>query len=226
MVLRNMEAIMRKTALFVAASVAALLVPVAAAGPARVPLRPDDPPGHQHPTSSSTDGLTAKQTKRLTKKIAMARAATAKYATDPELAKSDGYSLTITQMIPDMGHHFLNPGITDFDVTRPPILVYVRNGEEWQLGAFEWVFPEKPETKPLPGAKYGSFGAACHYEDGTFEFKGNESACSATSPTSGAAFTFWHPDLVTLHLWAWYPNPDGIYSGTNQWVRPFNDGSV
>jgi hypothetical protein len=37
------------------------------------------------------------------------------------------------------------------------------------------------------------------------------------------AYEFWHPELVTLHLWAWYPNPDGVYSGTNRWVRPFND---
>jgi hypothetical protein len=47
--------------------------------------------------------------------------APAKYATDLDAAKADGYGLTITQMIPDMGHHFLNPNITDFDVTKPPI---------------------------------------------------------------------------------------------------------
>jgi hypothetical protein len=32
----------------------------------------------------------------------------------------------------------------------------------------------------------------------------------------------WHPDLVTLHLWLWYPNPDGLYSGTNPYIQPFN----
>jgi len=223
------EIIMRKTALLVAVSIAALLLPVAAAGglsSTRVSPTSYATQSHDHSVGTTTYGLTAKQKRRLARKVARARAATAKYVTDLELAKSDGYSMTITQMIPDMGHHFLNPDITDFDVTRPPILVYVQNGDDWQLGAFEWVFTEKPKTKPLPGARYGSFGAACHYEDGTFEFKRQESGCSETSPTSGATFSFWHPDLVTLHVWAWYPNPDGLYAGTNRWVRPFNDGSV
>jgi hypothetical protein len=31
---------------------------------------------------------------------------------------------------------------------------------------------------------------------------------------------------VTLHVWAWYPNPDGIYASMNRWVRPFNDDHV
>lgn len=182
-------------------------------------------------TASTHDGhsghdLTARQIRRLSLPLAQARAATAKYATDPELAKADGYTMTITQMIPDMGYHLLNPDITEFDVTRPPILVYVRNGEDWQLAAFEWVFPSKPETRPLPGASYGSFPAACHYEDGTFVFANAESECAETSPETDAAFTFWHPKLVTLHVWAWYPNPAGIFSGTNRWIRPFNDGSV
>jgi hypothetical protein len=51
-----------------------------------------------------------------------------------------------------------------------------------------------------------------------------QSACAPTAPQTGAKFTFWHPDLVTLHLWAWYPNPSGIYSSTNPMVHPFNRG--
>lgn len=174
---------------------------------------------------SSTD-LTARQVRRLAGPVARARAATAKYATDPEVAKADGYTMMITQMIPDMGYHFLNPDITEFDVTKPPILVYVRDRDAWQLVGFEWVFPEKPEQRPLPGATYGSFGAACHYEDGTFVFSSAESECADTNTETGAAFTFWHPDLVTLHMWAWYPNPAGIFSGTNRWVRAYNDDQI
>jgi hypothetical protein len=82
--------------------------------------------------------------------------------------------------------------------------------------------PEKPAKPPLEGARYGSFGAACHYADGTFVFTAAESECAATSPDSGAAFTFWHPDLVTMHVWLWYPNPDGIFAGRNPLVAPFN----
>src|SRR5262245_32118431 len=75
----------------------------------------------------------------LAPKLASARLATAKYATDLGRAKADGYHI-ITPMIPSMGYHFMNPEVTGFDVTRPAILVYVHRGNKWQLGALEWVF--------------------------------------------------------------------------------------
>ena len=56
------------------------------------------------------------------RQLASARLATAKYATDLDQAKADGYQI-ITRDIPNMGWHFMNPKITDFDVRRPPILV-------------------------------------------------------------------------------------------------------
>jgi len=159
----------------------------------------------------------------LAQSLAAARLATAKYATDLNRAKADGYQI-ITQMIPGMGFHYLNPKITGFDVTRPAILVYLKRGSAYQLGALEWVFTSKPAKPPLPGAKYGAFGAACHYADGTFTPAASQDECPETSPQSGAAFGFWHPNLVTLHVWLWYPNPSGIYSGTNPLVTPFNKG--
>jgi hypothetical protein len=121
-----------------------------------------------------------------------------------------------------MGYHFMNPDVTGFDVQRPPILVYVRQGADAQLVAAEWVFPKRPAKPPLPGARYGSFAAACHYADGNFVPQRNERRCAPTHPETGAAFTIWHPDLVTLHLWLWYPNPDGIFNSTNALVAPFN----
>ena len=41
---------------------------------------------------------------------------------------------------------------------------------------------------------------------------------------SGAAFNFWHPLLITLHVWLWYPNPSGIFSGTNPLASTYNQG--
>jgi hypothetical protein len=160
---------------------------------------------------------------KLVKQLTAARLATAKYVTNLKRAKADGYMI-ITKMIPDMGFHFLNPDIKDFDPARPPILVYEKHGGLYQLGALEWVFPEKPAKPPFPGSTYGSFGAACHYVDGTFAFKAAESDCPDKSPDSGAKFNFWHPDLVTLHVWLWYPNPDTLFTGTNAFVSPFNKG--
>jgi hypothetical protein len=156
--------------------------------------------------------------------LANARVATAKYATDLARAKRDGYTVVVTRHIPDMGWHFMNPALTKFDVTKPSILVYVKRGSRWHLVAFEWVFPEKPAKNPLPGATYGSFGAACHYADGTFVFAAAETDCAEKSPESSAPFGFWHPDLVTLHVWLWYPNPDGIFAGMNPLMAPFNKG--
>jgi hypothetical protein len=176
---------------------------------------------HQHPAAAPNGGGGRQQV--LASQLARARLATAKYATSLRAAKADGYQI-ITRMIPDMGYHFLNPTIQGFDVTKPPILVYERHGSAWQLAAFEWVFPTKPATPPLPGATYGSFGAACHYKDGTFVFTASQDNCAKRSPQTGAAFNFWHPDLVTLHVWLWYPNPAGLYNGTNPYIKPFNRG--
>ncbi len=156
-------------------------------------------------------------------KVALARVATAKYVTNLELAKADGYQI-ITPMIPNMGYHFLNPKIEGFDVAKPPILVYIRRGEGWQLVSVEWVYPnKKPATAPLRGARYGTFGAACHYVDGAFVMAAAESACAKTNPKTGAAFNFWHPPLVTLHLWIWYPNPEGVFGEFNPYLSPFNN---
>ena len=155
-------------------------------------------------------------------KLSSARLATAKYATDLAQAKADGYTI-ITPMIPNMRYHFLNPKFSGFDVTKPPILVYVRRGGAWQLVAIEWVFPKKPATPPLPGAAYGSFGAACHYADGTFRPSYSEAMCAKKDPQTGAAFAFWHPALVTFHVWLWYPNPSGVFGEYNPLLTPFNN---
>jgi hypothetical protein len=153
--------------------------------------------------------------------LAKARVATARYATNLNAAKAAGYGI-ITKMIPDMGFHYMNPKLAGFDPTKPPILVYEKTATGWQLGAVEWVFTAKPKTPPLPGATYGAFGAGCHYKDGSYVPAASQDACPTTAPGSGAAFNFWHPDLITLHVWLWYPNPAGLYSGTNPLVRPFN----
>jgi hypothetical protein len=155
--------------------------------------------------------------------IALARLATAKYVSNLPLAKANGYTI-ITKMIPSMGYHYMNPKISGFNVQKPPILVYEHHGSTWQLGALEWVFTSKPATPPWPGAKYGSFGAGCHYADGSYVPAESQDACPKTAPQSGAAFSFWHPLLITLHVWLWYPNPSGLFASTNPLVSFFDQG--
>jgi hypothetical protein len=157
---------------------------------------------------------------RLAADVLAARTATAKYTNNLAAAKAAGYGI-ITRMIPSMGWHFLNPKIKGFDLRTPQILVYEHRGSRWQLGALEWVYTSMPAHRPLPGASYGVFGAACHYVDGTFVFAAAQSMCASKSPSTGAAFNFWHPRLITLHFWIWYLNPSGIYMGINPLVAPF-----
>jgi hypothetical protein len=210
----------RLTARLAIAALAAALAGWGAASISAGAAPPPDPrPLHEHPSTHQPDRID----RQLAKTLARARVATAKYANDVEAAKADGYRI-ITPMIEDMGIHYLNPAIEGFDVERPQILVYEKRGDSYQLGALEWVFPKRPARPPLKGARYGSFGAACHYDDGSFVFARSEDDCESTSPESGSPFVFWHPKLVTLHVWAWYPNPDGLYNGTNPLVRPFNRG--
>jgi hypothetical protein len=198
----------RSVGVVVAAAVISAVAVAAASGGAARPNR-----ATAGPASSST----------LVTQLSLARTATAKYANDLGLAKKNGYRI-ITKMIPNMGYHFMNPKVTGFDVRKPPILVYEHSGTSWQLSALEWVFTSKPAKPPLPGARYGSFGAGCHYADGTFVPADAQESCPKTAPQSGAAFGFWHPLLITLHVWLWYPNPTGLFASTNPLVAPFNLG--
>ncbi|MDG4826616.1 hypothetical protein O7635_32605 [Asanoa sp. WMMD1127] len=191
-----------RRALAAAAALTLTLVTAACAG-----SKPEPAPGTAHTASSTSPELATA--------LGKARASTAKYVTDLPAAQAAGYQV-ITPMMPGMGYHYLNPEVTDFDVTTPAILVYVRNGDAWQLGALEWVWPEQPAAPPLPGATYGSFDAACHYADGTFVPTEQEADCAKTN--GAAAFGFWHPKLVTMHVWLWYHNPDGLYHPTNPLV--------
>lgn len=194
-----------------ASMVTAVVIAVAAS--AHSPFAVDPPVAG--PASSSQSSIAAD--------VMAARFATAKYSGSLVRAKAAGYGI-ITRMIPNMGYHFLNPKVTGFDVRKPAILVYEHHGSKWQLGALEWVFTSMPAKPPLPGAKYGVFGAACHYVDGTFVFQTVQSKCAPKSPQTGAKFNFWHPRLITMHFWVWYPNTSGIYSGTNPLVNGFNNG--
>jgi hypothetical protein len=192
---------------------ASVVVGVAASASVKTQSRRD--PVHAVATASVRSSLTSD--------VLAARLATARYVTSLARAKADGYRI-LTRMIPSMGYHFINPKVTGFDIRKPPILVFEHHGKTWQLGALEWVFTAMPSKPPLPGARYGVFGAACHYVDGTVVFATAQSKCASKSPQTGARFNFWHPRLITLHLWIWYPNYSGIFMGTNPLVAPFNGG--
>ena len=133
--------------------------------------------------------------------------------------------MIITKMIPDMGFHYLNPKITGFNVRKPQILVYEHTKEPGgSSGRWSGCSRRCRRTCRCPTRRSGSFPAACHYADGTFIPDKNSKTCAKKAPVKGATFTFWHPDLITMHLWAWYPNPAGLFSSMNPLVAPFNKG--
>lgn len=213
---------MKKSALVIAGAALAVVLAWGAGLSPKGPAPGLDAHSALMPHAAAAESKVAPVAPEVLAKVADARLATAKYAMNLDRAKADGYMI-ITQMIPNMGYHFLNPKIEGFDVAKPPILVYVRKANTWQLVAIEWVFPKKPATAPIKGAQYGSFGAACHYKDGLFVMADAEAKCAKTNAKSGAEFTFWHPPLVTLHMWIWYPNPNGIFGEFNPLLTPFNN---
>ncbi|MFW6090805.1 MAG: hypothetical protein ACODAF_02960 [Actinomycetota bacterium] len=178
------------------------------------------------PSDAASPDVPADVSPDVSADVAAMRAATAQYADDVDAAVADGHFM-ITRHMPDQGYHFLNPDAPEeFDPAEPQILMYARDGDDWELVAFEWVWPEEPEEPPMDGATYGSFPAACHYEDGRFAEAAAEGECAEQHPDTGAEFTFWHPDLVTLHVWAWLHNPEGLYNPTNPLMSPYNGDSA
>lgn len=114
------------------------------------------------------------------------KAATARYH-NIENALADGY-VDINVVVPNMGHHFLNPAYLDsqFVATQPEILVYeLRENGHYKLVAVEYGVPlnfDMPEGFP------GSYDA----------WEANTDA-----------------GIWALHAWIWKINPDGVFAPFN-----------
>ncbi|HWP45271.1 MAG TPA: hypothetical protein VNO14_18660 [Blastocatellia bacterium] len=127
------------------------------------------------------------------RELARARRATARYH-DIEKALEDGY-VDINVFIPQMGYHYLRPSILDgtFDIEKPELLVYALtpNSRCLRLVAVEYAVP----LDQSPTAPEGFTGEA----------------------------DVWHANeefgLWTLHVWIWFPNPEGVFAELNPRVR-------
>lgn len=173
----------------------------------------------------SSRAFGAEPADRTAAQIAAIRAATAKYL-DVEKAKADGY-VQVSQMVPNMGYHFRNAEIRGMDINKPHILLYVMDeNASWQLVAVEYGYPKgsRPPDDQVPfrKAQWSVHEAACHYKDASEIFMKDKDKCPARNPTTGAEFAAWHPDLDTLHIWAWYPNPRGVFAAANRLLAPYN----
>src|SRR6266550_4088712 len=135
--------------------------------------------------------------------VAEVRRATARYV-DVATARADGY-LQASGMEARHGYHFVQPAVQaralatgTLDLAVPPVLLYVERDAVWH-----------------------THEASCHYRDFRELPAASARACPARHPASGEVFVGWHPALAVAHVWAWYPNPDGVFAEANPWLAPY-----
>ena len=149
------------------------------------------------------------------------RAATWKYH-DVEVAKKDGY-VQMSGHVDNMGMHFSNLSIREFDLRRPNVLLYVKDGNRLRLVGVEWGFPNPNELKkaPFKGAETAVHEAACHYGDGSEIHLPSPDRCVRTHPQTGAPFAAWHPDLHNIHAYVHYASSAGVFKKENGMLAAF-----
>src|SRR3989442_351191 len=77
------------------------------------------------------------------------------------------------------------------------------------------------DTNPFPGAAWSEHEASCHYRDYRELPAPAPASCPKVHPVSGAPFVLFHPKLAIVHVWAWYPNPRGVYADQNPYLAPY-----
>jgi len=169
-------------------------------------------------SSTSVDGI-----------LAEVRQATARYL-DVERARADGF-VQISGMEPRHGYHFarVDAGAAigtalaggKLDLARPPMLLYVERQGVWQLAGVEYALPTRPATNPFPGAEWHEHEASCHYRDFRELPGARAGECPARHPASGEPFVLWHPSFAVVHVWAWYPNPEGPFAAENPYLAAY-----
>ncbi len=162
--------------------------------------------------------------------FAEVRAATMRYL-DIGKAREEGF-VQISAMEPLHGYHFMNVNAqvlstlsrawaVDLDLAKPPILLYVKQDNSWQLVGVEYALPGQPAQNPFPGAQWHEHVASCHYRDYREVPAAGAAQCPSRHPESGTEFVLWHPALAVAHVWAWYPNPRGPFAGDNPYLAPY-----
>jgi hypothetical protein len=161
----------------------------------------------------------------LAKRIAEIRDATARFQ-DLEAARAAGY-VQASGSLPLLGFRFANPAVTTFAFERPAALLYVKQGERHQLAGVEYAVAGegRPAAEPFPGIGWTREPAVCRYADWHELQAPARDRCPATHP-EGAALAAWQPAYWSIRVWAWYPNPSGMFARVNPLLAPFDDRSL
>ncbi len=152
-----------------------------------------------------------------------ARQATAKYQ-DVHAAEADGYQAVGGEM-PGMGlHYVVTMEPKNFDVEKPPILLYVKNSGPqggYVLGGvgYFWDAPEGPDGQPL-NPPFPKSLALWHRHENicVLAHLDNPHGLSEAQCTEkGGHFIAKTQWLV--HAWIWKDNPTGVFSAENPAAR-------
>lgn len=161
----------------------------------------------------------------LAKRIAEIRDATARFQ-DLEAARAAGY-VQASGNQPLLGYRFAHPGVAAFAFDRPAALFYLKQGERWQLAGVEYAAAGegRPAAEPFPGLRWTREPAVCRYADWHELQEPARDRCPPTHP-EGAALAAWQPAYWSIRVWAWYPNPSGMFARVNPMLAPFDDRSL
>ena len=160
-------------------------------------------------------GAASARSDELTHELNEVRSATRKYR-DVAEARADGYGTIVSPYVPNMGFHFVNPGLIAADasesvnLSQPPILVYYTTGN-YTPGPGDVHDPDRDEDLRLGGVEFahGETGVAGNIfsdEGATRTLKVSEEDGWGPIPES----PFW-----ALHVWVHRGNPAGVFHPSN-----------
>jgi hypothetical protein len=203
---------MRRITILLAAAAAAAVVATSVPSSG---AREDAPAAaHRHAATSSGDS-----SPELAAAIARARIALAPFATNLEGARAAGYKMTITPMMPDMGYHYMNPDVKGFALRSSCTCAGERRRSSWP--------PSGCSPAGRPSRRCRAPGTALSVPPATTSTgpsrpRRTRRRARRRARTAERRSASGNPDLVTLHLWLWYPNPAGVFNSTNPLVSPFD----
>jgi len=83
----------------------------------------------------------------------------------------------------------------------------------------------RPAVEPFPGIRWTWEPAVCRSADRHELQEPARDRCPATHP-EGASLAAWQPAYWSIRVWAWYPNPSGMFARANTLLSPFDDPSL
>ncbi|WP_138004815.1 hypothetical protein [Halalkalirubrum salinum] len=155
----------------------------------------------------------------LSHELKQTRAATRTYR-NVATAREDGYGTMVSPYVPNMGFHFVNPGLvaadadTEVNLSEPPILVYYTTGD-YNPGPGDVHDPAHDDDLRLGAVEFA------HAETGV---AGNVFSDESTSRTLKVSESDgWGPipgaPLMAVHVWVHRGNPAGVFNPTNPTIE-------